>query len=81
MNPNIYKSYTFSDNSYVLENLKTLSSNGFTKCILVRLPLIKGYNSNDDVLKSKKYLESLGYHNFDLFEYKTDLSYERERKM
>jgi pyruvate formate lyase activating enzyme len=76
INPQIYERYTQSSNKVVLENLKLLATSGYAEKMLVRIPLINGYNKQDDVQKSKSFLEDMGYSAFDLFEYKTDNSYE-----
>jgi len=69
MNPVIYRSYTGRDNTLVLGNLEFLASNGLQEKIRVRIPLIEGYNSREDVEKSKACLEKMGFRNFDLFRY------------
>jgi pyruvate formate lyase activating enzyme len=76
INPQIYERYTQSSNKVVLENLKLLATSGYAEKMLVRIPLINGYNKQDDIQKSKSFLEDMGYSAFDLFEYKTDNSYE-----
>lgn len=81
INPIIYKSYTQSENDTVLENLKRLATNWCVNNVLIRIPLIKGYNTNSDIDNSKKCLAHLGYSNFDVFEYKTDFRYDRKREM
>lgn len=80
-NPQIYKSYTQSKNDNVVENLKLLATNWCVKNVLLRIPLIKGYNTNSNIDNSKKFLAHLGYSNFDVFEYKTDFRYDRKREM
>jgi len=72
INPRIYKSYTLSDNDNVLENLKLLVRNGYTNNVLVRIPLIPGYNTIKDIENSRSFLTNLGYSNFDVFQYKTN---------
>ena len=79
VNPQIYKLYTQSSNKVVLENLKRLANCGYADKIVVRIPLINGYNKQDDVQNSKRILEYMGYSTFDFFEYKTDNRYERKR--
>lgn len=81
INPQIYKSYTQSENNCVVENLKLLATNWCVNNVLLRVPLIKGYNTNRDIENSKKFLSNLGYSNFDVFEYKTDFRYDRKREM
>lgn len=81
VNSQIYESYTQSKNDIVIENLKQLAHNGYANNVLVRIPLIKGYNTIQDVENSKCFLTNLGYSNFDVFEYKTDFRYDREREM
>lgn len=79
VNPQIYKLYTQSSNNVVLENLKLLADSGFAEKMLVRIPLINGYNKQSDIQNSKRILEDMGYSTFDFFEYKTDNRYERKR--
>lgn len=79
VNPQIYKLYTQTSNNVVLENLKLLADSGFAEKMLVRIPLINGYNKQADIQYSKRILEDMGYSTFDFFEYKTDNRYERKR--
>jgi pyruvate formate lyase activating enzyme len=80
-NSSIYESYTQSSNVAVIENLQSLAAIGFTRNVTVRIPQIKGYNTDEDVQKSKQLLEAFGYTSFDIFEYKTNFRYERQGKM
>ena len=73
MNPDIYKRYTGKDNQVVKSNLQWLIDQGKSNSILVRLPLIPGYNTEEDRRKSKQELESMGITRFNLFTYKTNL--------
>lgn len=84
MNPAIYKRYTGNDNEVVKSNLQWLIDQGKSTNILVRLPLIPGYNTEEDRRKSKQELESMGITRFNLVTYKTnlkDLRYDGKRKM
>lgn len=69
-NPEIYRCYTGCDNALVLENLKLLIEKKGSDAITVRLPLIKGYNTESDREKSEKLLQELGITSFDKFEYR-----------
>lgn len=70
MNPEIYKAYTLADNKRVIHNLKLLLTLKGEESITVRLPLIKGYNSESDRQKSEELLRQLGITRFDKFEYR-----------
>ena len=52
MNPEIYKRYTGKDNARVKENLQFLVDNWKKGEIVARVPLIKGYNTEEDRRKS-----------------------------
>lgn len=70
MNGEIYKSYTGRDNERVISNLERLISLVGSERATVRIPLIKGFNTDSDREKSVLRLKSMGYTKFDLFEYK-----------
>lgn len=58
-NSDIYKKYTGKDNKIMLENLKRLIILKGAENITVRVPLIEGYNTEDDRTKTiEKLLES-----------------------
>ena len=70
MNPYIYKRYAGKDNRRVVDNLKWLAQQGITDSrILLRLPLIAGYNTADDVARSRAELQQMGFSQFDEFAY------------
>ena len=71
MNPEIYKSYSGISNERVIDNLRWIASEhtDLLPCILIRLPHIPDYNTDDDRNKSQAFLETLGYTRFDRFEY------------
>lgn len=71
-NPEIYKAYTGIQNAQMLENLRTLISLAGAERVVVRVPLIPGYNTEDDREKSRALLTSLGVTQFDFFTYKTE---------
>ncbi len=69
MNPEIYKKYTGKDNSRVYENLKETVSAFGSERIVVRLPLIKDFNTDSDRAESERILREMGISEFDRFEY------------
>lgn len=70
MNADIYKQYTGKENKRVKENLEWLIANaGTNPDILIRIPLIAGYNTRADVAHSRRLLERMGFTRFDEFEY------------
>lgn len=72
-NPDIYEKYTERNNSLVISNLKNIIN---MKNILktIRIPIIPGYNTIEDVEKSKQILKNIGYSDeeFDIFTYETE---------
>lgn len=70
MNPSIYKCYTSNDNAIVIDNLKKIVDLGLADRVLIRLPLIKGFNTEADVRSSYQELEQIGFSRFDKFSYK-----------
>lgn len=81
INPKIYESYAQYSNAIVIDNLRKLAYNGFASNVLLRIPLIQGFNTIQDIEKSKCFLTNIGYSNFDVFKYKTDYRYDWEREM
>lgn len=67
--PQIYRSYTGKDNAGMLENLQKLTALIGPERIVVRLPLIPGYNTQEHQQASKARLMELGLTQFDLFTY------------
>ncbi len=70
VNGEIYQSYTGKSNNIVLENLKLLLDIVSAENIIVRVPLIKDFNTENDRQKSVSFLKNMGIKHFDLFEYK-----------
>ena len=70
--PQIYRSYTGQENRLMLENLEKLLSVVGPERIVLRLPLIPGYNTESDRQKSRELLSAMGFTRFDLFTYRTD---------
>ena len=69
MNPEIYQAYTGKDNSIVLTNLEWLLNSGDPNRIMVRVPHIPEFNTDEDVAKSKEHLTAMGVKNIDEFYY------------
>lgn len=70
MNDDIYRSYTGFSNFSMKRNLKHLLSHVPAEKILCRVPLIPGFNTQEDVEKSVQELNEMGVTNIERFEYK-----------
>ena len=69
MNPEIYKAYTGKDNALMISNLKWLLKTGDPNRIMVRVPHIPEFNTDEDVRRSKEQLTMMGIKNIDEFQY------------
>lgn len=69
MNGDIYRKYTGEDISVMTENLQFLLQRTDAQRIIVRVPLIPGYNTEEDRKKSVSMLTEMGVEKLDLFEY------------
>lgn len=69
MNPDIYKAYGCKENKQVVSNLQWLVANGYADKVIIRLPLIPEYNTDEDRQRSQQQLEEMGFTNFDKFNY------------
>ena len=69
MNPDIYKAYGCKENKQVISNLQWLAVNGYADKVIIRLPLIPEYNTDEDRQRSQQQLEEMGFTNFDKFNY------------
>nr|WP_314497077.1 radical SAM protein [uncultured Prevotella sp.] len=69
MNPDIYKAYGCKENQQVVSNLQWLAANGYADKVIIRLPLIPEYNTDEDRQQSQQQLEKMGFTNFDKFNY------------
>lgn len=65
----IYHRYTGGDASLMHENLKLLLNGAGPERILVRVPLIPGYNTPEDQARSAETLRAMGVRKTDLFRY------------
>ena len=69
MNPDIYKAYGCKENQQVVSNLQWLAANGYADKVIIRLPLIPEYNTDEERQRSQQQLEEMGFTNFDKFNY------------
>lgn len=69
MNPDVYKAYGCKENKQVVSNLQWLATNGYADKVIIRLPLIPEYNTDEDRQRSQQQLEEMGFTNFDKFNY------------
>ena len=69
-NDEIYAAYTGKSNAQVWENLQWLSENYDHEHVILRVPLIPEFNTEEDVERSVERLQELGFEKFDRFTYK-----------
>ena len=69
MDPEIYQAYTGKDNSMVLANLEWLLKQGDPNRVMVRVPHIPDFNTDEDVAKSIERLKAVGVVDIDEFQY------------
>ena len=69
MNPDIYQTYTGKDNALVISNLEWLLKSGDPNRVMVRVPHIPDFNTDEDVKRSKDQLAAMGVKNIDEFNY------------
>lgn len=72
-NDEIYRHYTGLSNQRALDNLQELLKEGRGDDLIVRLPLIEGYNTQEDIERSAEKLRAMGVEHFDFFAYRTDI--------
>lgn len=70
-NDEIYAAYTGKSNAQVWENLSWLATNYDNEHVILRIPLIPEFNTEEDTAKSVEKLQELGFGKFDRFTYKT----------
>ena len=70
-NPDLYRRYTGQDNARMLDNLRRLLEIADPERITVRVPLIPGFNTEEDQIRSRELLQTMGVIHFDLFTYTT----------
>ena len=69
MNPEIYLAYTGKEIDLALKNLEWILRHGDPKRVMVRVPHILDFNTNEDVTKSVERLKAMGVANIDEFNY------------
>ncbi len=69
MNAEIYASYTGGDCTVMEENLKFLLQRVGPEKLIVRVPLIPGYNTKENQNNSAEKLKEIGVTELDMFEY------------
>lgn len=70
MNEDIYRAYTGKTNTDVIYNLTDLVKRIPSEKLVCRVPLIKGFNTEEDVGKSVMKLKEIGVENIERFSYK-----------
>ena len=71
-NLDIYRAYTGKEGGRAWDNLRFLLSAVGSRRIMVRVPLIEGYNTEADTAKTIAALTEMGITNIDSFKYLTD---------
>lgn len=69
MDADVYQRYTGADNQQVQENLRWLAQQHKQSQVTIRLPLIKGYNTESHRDSSQQQLEEMGFHDIERFDY------------
>ena len=69
MNPEIYLAYTGKEIDLALKNLEWILRHDDPKRVMVRVPHILDFNTNEDVAKSVERLKAMGVVNVDEFNY------------
>ena len=69
MNADVFQRYTECSNQSVVDNLNWMAHHHMQDLVTIRLPLIKGYNTESHRKDSQQQLEQMGFQNFDCFNY------------
>lgn len=77
VDPIVYGNYTSKTNEQVLENLRFLASSVDIEKVLIRIPRIPNYNTDENVLITQEFLSDLGFIRFDKLTYTQDVEVER----
>lgn len=81
MNETIYETYTGKKPDLMQRNLKLLAERGLQSKVTIRLPLIDGFNTEEDRIKSEKALKKMGFTSFDRFSYVVKKALEKRQKL
>ena len=81
MNETIYETYTGKKPDLMQHNLKLLAERGLQGKVTIRLPLIDGFNTEEDRVKSEKALKRKGFASFDRFSYVVKKALEKRQKL
>lgn len=71
MNEEIYRKYTGQEIDALRDCLTHLAK--FPNKVRIRIPLIPGYNTKADIESSKSELAAMGFSDFDIFKYSTNI--------
>ncbi len=71
LDPDIYRRYTGAGSEQMTDNLRLLLDAVGPERILVRVPVIPGYNTEDDQARNAERLRAMGFTNLDRFRYVT----------
>ena len=69
LNRQIYTSYTGVGNYTVNRNLNILSCEEYRNKVVIRIPFIKGYNTESDIKRSVEQIRNMGFDRIDEFNY------------
>ena len=69
LNPGIYKAYTGKENTLTMSNLEWILQQGKADRVMVRVPHIPDFNTEEDVKRSVNRLKEMGIQNIDEFTY------------
>lgn len=67
MNSEVYEHYTGMSNNLLIENLARIVD--VENKVMIRIPLIKGFNEKKDQIKSRNLLKTMGFSRFDFLTY------------
>lgn len=69
MNRRIYSAYTGVGNYAVIRNLNILSCEEYRNKVVIRIPFIRGYNTESDIKRSEEQIRKMGFDRIDEFNY------------